>query len=331
MNSTKEFLLTELNSTIDFIDYSLIGSVSFDDRSRTIASKLDNDKILNTIFFHNQIVSHSISGKRKLAHIEALKEILGSKLELLVISKDDPIKLSESLFKGIKNIWSTTSNNIVVDITTFTREALLILVKIFATLYDGKKKIIFLYNPAQEYSYNEKESDKKWLSKGIRDTRTVLGFPGRFKPTNKLHLIIIVGYEYEKAKKLIDIYEPSLLTLAIPSAEESINKDVYNICALKYEDLLKIYDSSAILKLPVSGKDPIKTKEILQIHIKKNEGYNHVIAPLNNKISTLGCALVALKNNTIQLCYTRASIYNVNGYSLASDYCYLFNFEDLIN
>ena len=50
---------------------------------------------------------------------------------------------------------------------------------------------------------------------------------------------------------------------------------------------------------------------------------NTVIAPMNNKISTVGAALAALKNPNIQISYAQADIYNVVGYSMPNDDYYL--------
>ena len=56
---------------------------------------------------------------------------------------------------------------------------------------------------------------------------------------------------------------------------------------------------------------------------------NIVIAPMNNKISTVGASLAAISNENIQLAYAKASLYNTDGYSSPSDNVYFFkiNFD----
>jgi hypothetical protein len=55
--------------------------------------------------------------------------------------------------------------------------------------------------------------------------------------------------------------------------------------------------------------------------------HNIVIAPINTKLSTLGAAFFALKNESVQICYAQALLYNVRGYSRQSDYCYVLTPE----
>lgn len=54
---------------------------------------------------------------------------------------------------------------------------------------------------------------------------------------------------------------------------------------------------------------------------------NVTIVPMNNKLSTLGVALIGLANPEIQICYAPALIYNTSSYSIPGDSCYLFSFE----
>ena len=54
-------------------------------------------------------------------------------------------------------------------------------------------------------------------------------------------------------------------------------------------------------------------------------GHNALIAPMNTKISTVGAALLAMEDDTIQLCYATAHQYNEKGYSTPGQECYYFN------
>jgi hypothetical protein len=69
--------------------------------------------------------------------------------------------------------------------------------------------------------------------------------------------------------------------------------------------------------------DPFLAKQQIENQIKNSNGYNIVITPLNNKLSTISTALVALENIKVQLCYLRAHEYNYKGYSSPSDDCFL--------
>ena len=70
------------------------------------------------------------------------------------------------------------------------------------------------YIGAKEYSVNEKNEDDKWLSKGIKEIRTVIGYPGFSDPTKDNHLLILFGFESDRTKRLINEFE---LVSTIPS------------------------------------------------------------------------------------------------------------------
>lgn len=69
--------------------------------------------------------------------------------------------------------------------------------------------------------------------------------------------------------------------------------------------------------------DPFETKNDILKQMKKFPNQNTVIAPMNNKISTIGSALVAFENPKVQLIYAKPVKYNVTGYSEPRKDCYL--------
>ena len=73
------------------------------------------------------------------------------------------------------------AHRFVIDATTFTRESLLILVRFLKQSLKTSDSVQFLYAPAKEYSIGTQYEDK-WLSRGIREVRSVLGYPGDFLP-----------------------------------------------------------------------------------------------------------------------------------------------------
>ena len=63
---------------------------------------------------------------------------------------------------------------------------------------------------------------------------------------------------------------------------------------------------------------------------KYGEEYNIVLSPLNNKVSTIAVAFVALKNENIQVCYASANQYNINEYSTPCDYFLIFEMSQFL-
>jgi len=215
---------------------------------------------------------------------------------------------------------------ILLDITTFTHEALLILLKLL-TVYCPSTKITCIYVGAKEYSVGD-DISKKWLSKGIDEIRSVLGYPGVFLPSQKNHLFVIVGYEYERAVSMINMIEPNVLSLGYGKSENAtVEKD--REANSKYLELVKEMSAfyQEINTFEVSCNDPYKVSENLEGQIKKISDKNIIIVPMNNKISTIGVGLLALRNEKIQICYGPAMTYNMLNYSMPGSKCYLFEID----
>jgi hypothetical protein len=214
----------------------------------------------------------------------------------------------------------TEPQRFLVDITTFTRESLLMLVRCLKWAAKKSDTIEFIYAHAKEYSVGDPQKDK-WLSKGIREVRSVLGFPGDLLPSRRSHLIILVGFESERALSLIRECEPAAISLGLADESEIGTQphqgtNVYTIQRLK--SILGNVD-----EFTFKAYDPEETRAVLQSQVRKMQAHNTIIAPMNTKISTLGAALLGLDDPSIQLCYAQANIYNYKKYSIPGDDYYL--------
>ena len=214
----------------------------------------------------------------------------------------------------------------MIDTTTFTREALLILVCFLKQSLKASDSVQFLYTHAKEYSIGDEYEDK-WLSKGIREVRSVLGYPGDFLPSRRNHLIILVGFEDERAISLIRECEPALISLGLGDSTEA-GTDVHQSTNEHRFARLKSY-LDLTYDFIFKGYDAEGTYKILDDRVRAATELNTIIAPMNTKISTLAAASLALENKSIQICYAQASIYNYSRYSLPDDNFYLFRLAGL--
>jgi hypothetical protein len=234
-----------------------------------------------------------------------------------MFSADNINKVLTGILEGNKSF------SILLDITTFTHEMLLIILRLLQIICSNAD-ITYVYANATEYdSGNEK--NHKWLSKGIKEIRSVLGYPGNIIPIKKTHLIIIVGYEYERAAGIINILEPGSLELGYGQTEDATtNKD--KDANEHYLQLVKkmAISFTEIKTFNIKCNNPFDTYKKLSDRIKNIKDKNIVIVPLNNKISTVGVAITAIKNDNIQLCYAPALVYNYLNYSRPGEYYYVF-------
>src|SRR5690606_4198223 len=212
----------------------------------------------------------------------------------------DKIRNELGEFYGNHNIDKKLS--IVIDITTFTREVLLILFKaIHLQNYMDRSNIYLIYTPAENYPY-------EWLTKGVRYIRSIFGYSGMILPSKKLMLIILSGFENERTEEIINSFEPNAILLGKPSYEDSINGNLGNRGQKEFEQIKQKHLSNIVEEFEFSCIEVDKTMNVIEELINKyGEEYNIILSPLNNKVSTIATSFVALKNDNIQVCYASAN------------------------
>jgi len=299
-----------------------ICSSSFEQRCVSVCSVLDSNKFIKSFIIYNKEYKYYIK-----KYLNKQKKILEPYYSLVETSLKDPLLTADNMKENIiEYIIKKKSKNILLDITTFSHEGLLILLRLLVSFCPALK-IVCVYTNAKEYSVGN-EIGQKWLSKGIEEVRAVLGYSGNLIPSKKTHLFIIVGYEYERAISMINMIEPNLLSLGYGKSENAtVEKD--KEANLHYSNLVSDMSPSypEINKFEISCNDPYKTYKCLEKQIKKYKDDNILIVPMNNKISTIGVGLFALKNEKIQICYGPALTYNIINYSKTGNKCYMFDIE----
>jgi hypothetical protein len=313
--------LDKLRSRLKLPIDVFICSASFEERCKSIPDQLDPHDVAHVIVCENEDLK-SIVEPNSLY----LQQRFSGKSNPVYLDTTNPIKSADNIQKALQQTVSDKPVNYLIDITTFTHESLLILIKLMKNVVITKDSIQFVYTSAADYAVGM-ELKEKWLSKGIGDIRSVLGYPGRLLPSRKIHLIVLVGFENDRAEKLIEKCEPALVSLGFGKAEESVNRE-HHKANVYFHDILS-QKRSDVYDFTFSCIDPIESEKAIEAQISKFPDHNVVIAAMNTKISTVGAALVALKNENIQLCYAHAHQYNYEKYSMPSTECYVFELPQL--
>jgi hypothetical protein len=294
-----------------------ICSASYEKRCETVAGRLASRDVTRVIVAENRNHVEFHGGSAQL-----LMETFGEKASLVALDTSDPLFTADSLKSHLSQVEDRVGGQIVVDITTFTRESLLILLALLRRTFK-QSKVRLLYVNAAEYSLNEPD-ETKWLSRGIADVRSVLGFAGAMLPSRRLHLVVLVGFEYDRAAELIRAYEPSVVSLgyddsAEPGAVRHRAAQQHNL-----ERIRAMYINAQEFRF--SGYDPLMCKAAIEEQVRRFPDANTVVAAMNTKLSTVGAALAAIDNESIQLCYAQAAVYNYLHYSTPGSTCYFFDF-----
>jgi hypothetical protein len=325
-NEVNKYKLIDLRHIIKK-EYDLfICFSSFEDRCLSIANNINIDNIKQVLLMYNKEYLEYIE-KNKIE----LEKLFYNKSMSIELSHLDPILSADTIKNVLAGILGKKElRSILFDITTCTHEILLISIRLFQIICPNTE-ITYIYANAAEYDSGNVK-DNKWLSKGIEGVRSVLGYAGNIIPIKKTHLIVIVGYEYERAANIIDIMEPSSLELGYGKTDNATtdkDKDAN-------EHYLHLVEKMAVLfteteTFDIKCNNPFDTYAKLSERISKVNDKNIIIVPLNNKISTVGVAITAIKNDKIQLCYAPALVYNYSNYSNPGEYCYVFEISNILN
>ena len=311
--------ISDVKSTISSlrIDYFLVSS-SFEQRCLSISQEI-KDLDFKKIIFYNSNELQSIIDNSII--LEKLFERDTQRIEL---DTDDPVFNYICIYNIINELIRSSNSkpNIFIDSTTFTHETLLVLVRLLNFHKLDLGKIYISYTGAKEYSVNEELDNDKWLSKGIKEIRTVIGYPGFSDPTRDNHLLILFGFESDRTKRLIDEFEFDNITLGFASKENSIQANHQCINSKRHKKLLDEYDAD-IFEFSLIDVETVKNSILKYLETDKYKDMNTVIAPMNNKISTIGAGLAAIENENIQITYAKASIYNIDGYSIPNKDVYI--------
>lgn len=308
-----------LKDNIDcFICYT-----SFEERCLVVAKEIAESSVKRTYILRNQPAALESEG-----NTEQLSGLFGSKAEFVDVRIGQPLYTLDQFTARVIPAIKNAVDKVIIDITTFTHEHLLILFYLMKS-ENLINKAIFTYSGAGDYSLNTHLSDI-WLTKGVKQVRSVIGYPGALVPSRDLHLIVMVGFEHERAQRIIETYEPARLSLGFAPPLISVNENLSETNKaffLRVQQFVKEtrQELTFLEEFEFSCVDPIQARDALLNQIRQYNNYNTVVCPLNTKIATMGAALATFEQDDIQLCYAEAAIYNSANYSSPDNTITLFD------
>ena len=254
-------------------------------------------------------------------NLELLNKIFPS-AHPCALHTDDPILTADALMQGMDALWPKEKRpRVSVDITAFTRESLLMLLQ--ALWRRGSYcDVTLLYLRAKEYDVGSIE-EQKWLSQGIREVRSVIGYPGDLLPTRPTHLIVLAGFERDRGIRLIADCEPSVVSLGVADPSDADTQDHQRTNEIRMREIRNLV--APVHEFQFSAYDPYRAADALKRQMEEvQEETNTIIAPMNTKISTVGAGMVGWEIPNVQLCYAQADMYNYDRYSSPGEVVYEF-------
>lgn len=309
-------LATYLDKEYDFF----ICSSSFEARSLTVSSKVKD------FSFGQVIILENINGSDLLKkNTSEIKNLFPSSIvKAISVDLHSMLRLVDD-FRSAISI-DKPSAKVLIDITTFTHEELLICTKILL-MDDRISEVTCLYNNASEYCVSTPIEDK-WLSQGAEMIHPVWGFPGLVLPSHRTHLVVILGYESSRAFAAISDIEPASISLIYGSSSSAItdkDKEANSFFKSVLQDMAFEYNDIDEYDIPCN--EPELICDGLEAIYNKHKDENLVVVPLNSKMSTIGVVLSTLKHDRVQVCYAPAIIYNEQKYSEPGKNIYIYKLK----
>lgn len=305
-------------------EYAFICFSSFEKRCLTIPMLIDRACVKKAYIIRN---TDEISAKYNAENTKQITAQFECS-EIIGVNLSKAISIAEAMTNIVGNLVKENEKKIVIDISTFTHEALLILMRLLYANRESFEVIKCLYNGASSYSCGDSPQNM-WLSKGCRDVRNVIGYPGKLDSTKKKHVIVLTGFEIERATGLIELLAPEILTLGNGSEPtESEHSQIMEYFKEKFDSWKDNFVGMLTESFKFSCRDVKKTIDILE-GITRGKEDNFLIIPLNTKLSTIAVGVVALKNPEIQVCYAVPEIYNMKNYSEPSNNVTIIDLDSL--
>lgn len=298
-------------------EYAFICCASFENRCYTLPETVDNRRVSKAYVIRN--VDNGMNAYNK-EHFQRICSKLSNNVPL-ELHFDNPLGILENLQKVVQELVTGQVKSLVVDISTFTHEVLLIFLRIIHINQNHFESIFLMYNGAAKY--------ESWLSKGCKEVRNVIGYPGSFSPAQKYHLVVLTGFEWERATKLVDLLEPDVLSIGIGKDPTNANhQETMTNFENDFKDWMENLQGVRHNQFVFSCSEIISTISNLQEILTKFPSDNFIFVPLNTKLSTISTALVALANSKVQVCYPIPEVYNMS-YSKPSDSVSIISFLEI--
>jgi hypothetical protein len=298
----------ELPSKID----CMLVCASYEDRCLSVNDSFESSHIASLCLLHFSKYQHL-----SRVHIEKYTANFNVHSYELDISR--PTTTADALIDYFSAILSKVDHpNVVVDISTFTRESLLITIKYLQVNKEKLGDVYIFYRVAEASTQ---------LSEEVVQVRSVLGYMGDFISERPLHLILLSGFEYERAKEIIENLEPDFISIGYGDKDKSISPSSYERNKEFTDKLLGYYSPELVNVFCHSLRDPNEVRIDLKNIIEARSDCNVVLAPLNNKLSTVGAGLAAIDNPGVQVCYAEVASYNETAYSNCKDDCFIYRLE----
>ena len=311
MTSTTNRRLTSLDPLVEARPEIFIGCASFEDRCLGALSLLSP----RYRFAHSYVCVYDDFNEARQANVRAMTESLQSHgpLSLIEASEENPSHSIAGLLTPVRHLASKSEVWVTLDVSTFTKRHLLMLLHALddAGLWESLR---LLYTEPRDYVVDMYLP----MSMGIKEVAPVPGFTNLDPPDKPVLLVIMLGYEGDRAMALFQTIEPNETVLLVPrpayrpeweGRTEELNSQLVSLLG---QDALAYADS----------REPVQVKNALDSVLGNRystRDWTCLVSPLGTKPQTIGLYLFWRENpNSCAVVYAQPLRHNERYYSIGS-------------
>lgn len=288
-------------------DDLFITCASFEPRSGSVVHSLsDKYRAKSGIVYVNRELLNEFSEEKTQNCLREIKNKLENHCDDVQIAKGSWLNPSEQL-NALKDAFQSANvlkerPKLTIDVTTFNRESLLILLNLVYNRIQHPKTRIIYVSPIQH---------GEWLTRGHRTIRNIIGHTGLHQANKPTVLVLLSGFEQDRAQKTIEEFEPSKVLLGIgdPAVKERfLDRNI------QAQELILSRQDTKRFEFPANDikSSYEKIEGVVSNELPNN---NVVVAPLNTKLSTIGAWRAVREHPEVQVTYSIPGEYNYDNYS----------------
>ena len=226
-----------------------------------------------------------------------------------------PLDLVQKLQMFLANLNSQHALKCVtIDITTFPRQALLLLIR-YIDSHPHRRVIRLLYAEPKRYATEESKKGDRWLTRGVLSVKSVPQFGGVQFPRRAKLLVVILGHEGERTHITVRRHQPDKIIL-ISQGLQQHHRGLREIARQENEQIISIYGEKSFWKSDLPSRGVAETERIIKnIYDKHRYTHNMFLAPNGTKLQLVGAYLACRHLPEIQVTYAVPAIYNWQKYS----------------
>lgn len=253
---------------------------SHEDRCKALLGHLESWSARRVFLFHYD----DPNPRREANHAqmeEAFSRIAPNVSSLGYTESDAVASFRSSTSRVRDALRQAPTSRIVVDISVFTKRHLLMLLQ-WLDHAGWWERLCVVYSEPGDYVVSKHIP----LSFGLASLQQVPGFAACPDLSRPVHLMMLLGYEGDRAMAVYERVQPMKTTLAVP--DPPYRPSWQGRTERLNADLLTVVGQAAVKR--VDALDPDRTADLLREELGSGTGgaYATVVSPLGTKPQTLG-------------------------------------------